>query len=95
MGQPVVIPMGQATATTTETPLKTSGMAVASMVCGIIGLFLFGIILGPLAIIFGCVAKGRISEKPLELQGNCQATAGIVCGILATVVWVVIVIVYY
>ena len=69
-------------------------MAIASMVCGIVGLLLFGIVLGPLAIIFGCVAKGRISEKPLELQGNCQATAGIVCGIVAIIIWIVVIILY-
>ncbi|MFD3512962.1 DUF4190 domain-containing protein [Streptomyces sp. NPDC058657] len=34
----------------------TNGLAVAGLVCGIVGLLFFQIILGPLAIIFGIVA---------------------------------------
>ncbi|MFK0168273.1 DUF4190 domain-containing protein [Streptomyces sp. NPDC090306] len=35
---------------------RTSGLAIAGLVCGILGLFLLPIVLGPLAIIFGAVA---------------------------------------
>ncbi len=35
---------------------RTSGLAIAGLVCGIVGLFLLPIVLGPLAIIFGAVA---------------------------------------
>ncbi|MEV4341970.1 DUF4190 domain-containing protein [Streptomyces sp. NPDC049590] len=38
---------------------RTSGLAIAGLVCGIVGLFLLPIILGPLAIIFGAVALRR------------------------------------
>ncbi|MFI5804873.1 DUF4190 domain-containing protein [Streptomyces sp. NPDC051561] len=34
----------------------TNGLAIAGLVCGIIGLIFFNIILGPLAIIFGIIA---------------------------------------
>ncbi|MFE3265584.1 hypothetical protein [Streptomyces sp. NPDC059215] len=34
----------------------TNGLAVAGLVCGIVGLFILPIILGPLAIVFGAVA---------------------------------------
>ncbi|QIY61213.1 MULTISPECIES: hypothetical protein [unclassified Streptomyces] len=35
---------------------RTSGLAVAGLVCGIVGLFILPIILGPLAIVFGAFA---------------------------------------
>lgn len=35
---------------------RTSGLAVAGLVCGIVGLFILPIILGPLAIVFGAIA---------------------------------------
>lgn len=35
---------------------RTSGLAIAGLVCGIVGLFFLPIVLGPLAIIFGAVA---------------------------------------
>jgi hypothetical protein len=35
---------------------RKSGLAIAGLVCGIVGLFFLPIILGPLAIIFGAVA---------------------------------------
>ncbi|CAM5264793.1 hypothetical protein STENM36S_07233 [Streptomyces tendae] len=35
---------------------RTSGLAIAGLVCGIVGLFIMPIILGPLAIVFGAVA---------------------------------------
>ncbi|MEU3246440.1 MULTISPECIES: DUF4190 domain-containing protein [unclassified Streptomyces] len=34
----------------------TNGLAVAGLVCGIVGLFILPIILGPLAVVFGAVA---------------------------------------
>ena len=69
---------------------KNKGMAVAGMVCGIIGLFFFGIVLGPLAIIFSCVAKSKIKENPEEHGGNCQANAGLVLGIVDVALWAII-----
>lgn len=35
---------------------RTSGLAIAGLVCGIVGIFILPIVLGPLAIIFGAVA---------------------------------------
>lgn len=47
------------------------------MVCGIVGLLLFGIILGPIAIALGAWAKSDPSQG-----GSGMATAGIVLGII-------------
>ena len=51
------------------------GLAVTSMVCGIVSFFCFGIILGILAIIFGGVAKSKGCKSGM-------ATAGIVMGVV-------------
>ncbi|MFJ3720588.1 DUF4190 domain-containing protein [Streptomyces sp. NPDC090057] len=45
--------------TGTHKTSRTSGLAIAGLVCGILGLFILPIILGPLAIIFGAVALRR------------------------------------
>ena len=88
------ISMGSPTSPVQGAP-KTSSMAVASMVCGIVGILVFGIILGSLAIIFGVIAMNRINEKPLEWEGRGMAKAGIICGVIGIVlniVWLAIVI---
>lgn len=56
---------------------QTSGMAIASLVLGILWIYWLGSIL---ALVFGYLAKREIqrSEKPLD--GNGIATAGIVLG---------------
>lgn len=54
------------------------GFAIASLVLGILSIFICAIIAGPLGIIFGAVAKGKGSTSPM-------ATAGIVCGIVGVV----------
>ncbi|MFH9662542.1 DUF4190 domain-containing protein [Streptomyces sp. NPDC017248] len=45
--------------TSTHKTSRTSGLAIAGLVCGIVGLFVLPIVLGPLAIIFGAVAMRR------------------------------------
>ncbi|MDR0824903.1 MAG: DUF4190 domain-containing protein [Prevotella sp.] len=53
-----------------------SGRATASVVCGIVGFFIAGIILGPIAILLGYSAKKQ------GYQGT-KAKAGIILGIVA------------
>jgi len=64
---------------------RTSGLAIASLVCGILGLVLllmgFGFLLGIIAIIFGVVAISQIRKDP-SLGGRRMAVAGLVCGII-------------
>lgn len=70
---------------------KTSGKAIASLVCGIIGLLVAGIILGIVAVVLGVVAKREIDADP-QLKGDGLAIAGIVVGAIAFVLAVVILI---
>lgn len=57
------------------------GQAIASLVLGILSFFLFPLVTGILAIVFGGIAKSRGSRSPM-------ATAGLVCGILGIVSWI-------
>ena len=59
------------------------GLAIAAMVCGIVSFLCFSIILGPLAIIFGGVAKSKGCRSGM-------ATAGIVCGAIAVALWLIL-----
>ena len=66
-------------------------MAIAGMVCGIVGLVLFCIpilawILGALGIIFGSIATSSAKDS----SSRSMATAGIVCGGAAIVIGIVI-----
>lgn len=63
---------------------ETAKEATEALWCGIIGLFCFGIILGPVAIYKGIQARKVITENPM-LTGDGLATAGIALGALAIV----------
>jgi hypothetical protein len=70
---------------------QTSGLAIASLVSGILALFILGVVFGPLAIIFGGVALSKIRKNP-EVKGRGLAVAGLVLGIVATILIIVILI---
>lgn len=63
----------------THTPARTrgNGLAIAGMVCGIVGLFLLSIILGPLAMIFGYSGL-RTARRGAAHHG--MALAGVILG---------------
>jgi Domain of unknown function (DUF4190) len=65
----------------------SNGLAVASLVCGLVGLLLANVILGPLAIIFGSVAYSR-ANRGAEHKG--MAVAGVILGIVDLVLFAVI-----
>jgi hypothetical protein len=71
---------------------RTSGMAVAALVCGICGLVLpwIGFLLSVLAIIFGGVGMAQTSRDP-SLGGRGMAIGGLVCGIVAIVLWIILI----
>jgi hypothetical protein len=60
-----------------------TGFAVAALVLGIVSLFFFPFIAGPLAIIFGGMALKRANANPNQ-EGRGLAVAGLVCGIIGT-----------
>ena len=65
-----------------------NGLAIASLVCGIIGLLIFGVILGPLAAIFGGIALSRANRGA---SGKGMAIAGLVLGLIATILAIILI----
>jgi len=59
---------------------KTYG--IVSLILAIIGIFVFGIILGPIAIILGVMGRKRDDSKGL-------ATAGLIIGIIVTILAII------
>ena len=74
-------------------PLPT-GMAVASLVLGVLGIltafFLIGGLLGLIALILGLVALGKIKRG--EAGGRGMAIAGIVTGAIALLLSIIVVV---
>jgi Domain of unknown function (DUF4190) len=58
---------------------RTSGYAIASLILGIAGFFVFPIVPSILAVVFGQKAKEDLRRDP-ALGGEGLATAGIVLG---------------
>jgi len=66
-----------------------NGLAVAGLVCGLIGLLFINYVLGPLAIIFGGVGLSR-ANRGAGHRG--MSIAAIVLGILDLIVFAVVVV---
>ena len=58
---------------------RTSGYAIASLILGIAGFFIFPIVPSILAVVFGYKARDELRGNP-SLGGDGLATAGIVLG---------------
>jgi S1-C subfamily serine protease len=64
---------------------RTSVLAVAALVCGILGVFLAGVP-GLFAVVLGALAVGLINSRK-DLKGAGLAAAGIIIGVVALVGW--------
>lgn len=69
--------------------VPSSTKAVFSLVLGIVSILFcyLGALLGPAAIILSVLAGREIDERPGALAGKGMATAGLVTGIIGTVIW--------
>ncbi|MEU0075943.1 DUF4190 domain-containing protein [Streptomyces sp. NPDC006332] len=65
---------------------RTNGLAIASLICGIIGLIFFNVVLGPVAIVLGAVGLRQAPAK----GGAGMAKAGIVLGIIDLILFAVL-----
>ncbi|MGW1917232.1 DUF4190 domain-containing protein [Streptomyces sp. NPDC002076] len=83
-------------------PMQPSnGMGTTGLVLGIIGVVcsltiameILGMILGILAIIFGAIGRGKANRGEATNRG--AATAGLVCGIIATVLLPLLVFLFF
>jgi len=73
---------------------RTDGLAIASLICGIVGIVCFviclGVILGPVAAIMGYISRQRIASSSGTLAGGGLALAGLILGVVAfavSVIW--------
>ncbi|MDQ2802107.1 MAG: DUF4190 domain-containing protein [Pseudomonadota bacterium] len=67
---------------------SSNGLAIAALVCGIIGLLFLWFILSPLAIIFGAIGLNRANKGA---SGKGMAVAGIVLGVIALIGYIVLI----
>ena len=67
---------------------NSGGLAVAGLLCGSIGLFLFNIVLGPLVIIFGGIGLSRADRGAPHRTMSVWAIG---LGIVALVVFAVLI----
>src|SRR5664279_266610 len=69
--------------------VPNNGKALASMITGILSIPLcyIGLILGIVAIVFAVVAKRDLQAHPGAQGGGGMATAGLVTGIIGTIIW--------
>jgi hypothetical protein len=76
-------------------PASTNGLAVASMVLGIVSLVMCGsIVTGIPALICGFIGRRQIRESQGTQQGDGMALAGIITGGIATAVSAVVIVFY-
>jgi uncharacterized membrane protein len=64
-----------------------NGLAIAALVCGLVGLVLGSVILGPLAIIFGAVAWSKANRGAPRKN---MAIAGVILGIVDLALFVLV-----
>ncbi len=69
--------------------VPTDGQAIASLVCGILGIFFVPIILPIVAIVLGKTSMNRIKASEGALQGHQIAMAGFIVGIVGVVLGVI------
>lgn len=74
---------------------KTDGMAIAGFVTGLVSLFIFGIVLGILGIIFSSIALSRIRKEPTKRKGKGLAIAGLVLGIVGFIGWFIAILILF
>lgn len=67
----------------------TNGMAIASLVCGIVGFLCF--VPAVVAIVLGAIARTQISQTEPPQKGQGMATAGMILG----TVWIALTVVYF
>lgn len=71
---------------------QASGKATAAMIVGIVSIVFcyLGVLIGPVAIVLAVQAKKDIKRSNGTRTGDGMATAGLITGIVGTVVWLAI-----
>lgn len=78
--------------------MKSSGLAIASLVLGLVGIVfdfipglgIVALLCAIVGLILGIVAKSQISNSNGQIGGSGMATAGIVLSIIVLALWVIL-----
>ena len=66
---------------------RSDGLAIASLVTGIVSLVCCGLVTGVPAIVMGLVSRNRIARSAGALGGRGMAVAGVILGVAGSVFW--------
>ncbi len=69
----------------------TNPIAIISLVVAILGLFFFGIALGPVAIVLASMALSQLRDDPFS-KGQALAIIGLVLGLMDMVIWICLIV---
>ncbi len=92
--EPIMSPPQEQPLPATTAP-RTNSLAVTGFICGLVGFFIFGVALGPVAVILGIVALSQIRKSGDSRGGKGFAIAAIVIGALAFLGALAVLIWYY
>ncbi len=77
-------PMGYTPGAMAYAGVRTDGLAVASLILGIVGIVCcLGVVLGPVAAIMGFISRQRVASSGGTLGGGGLALAGLILGVVA------------
>lgn len=89
---PATSPTPTPTPTAAPTGHTTNGMAIASLIVGIVGFltsaFIVGTLFGIIAIILGIIGLKKPGGKGLSIAGIITGTIGFLSGLAFTIIWV-------
>ena len=80
--------MSAGTSYSGPTTNQGNGLAIAGLVCGVVGILFFNVVLGPLAIIFGGVGWAK-ANNGARYKG--MAIAAVVLGVVDLVIFFVLI----
>ena len=70
--------------------LKTEGLGLAGFISSLVGLFIAGIPLGAIAVVFGGISLSKIKKNPQKYKGKGFAIASLIIGIIDVVAMIIL-----
>jgi hypothetical protein len=68
----------------------TSGMAIAGLICSILGLFCCGPILSTVGLVLSALALSQITQNPMRYEGKGLAVAGVALALVGYTIFAVL-----
>lgn len=70
---------------------KDEGLGIAGMITSLVGLFVFGILFGLVAIIFGSISLSKIAKNPEKFKGKGYGITAIIVGIIDVLFFIILI----